>query len=1276
MPERERLFGYAGTEHGIKVDGMVSAWQRHCFFLLLAVLIGCLCLSPSAADQQIAKEDIAGVPGNVSFFPYVQSPEGSLKNTHGTLNDATVYNTDSVQPLVGNSMEYVPGQVIVRYRPAGTPADQSGRDVSFRLNAEAGAVNATPLSLMGVSDVELVSLPAGADVKAAIAVYEKDPAVLYAEPNYLYRFVSIPDDPSFGLQWGLKNTGQYGGTAGADISAPDAWNISTGSDAVIIAVSDTGVDYNHPDLRDNIWTNPGETGTDSGGHDKRFNGIDDDLDGYIDDWNGWNFYFHNNDIMDYEGHGTHVSGIIGAVGNNSVGISGVNWKVKVMPLDISMRNGGYLSTVAAVEGFHFAKNHSAKIISCSWGGYGDSSYLRDAVANNPDVLFVFAAGNDANDNDINPFNPASYPYDNVISVAASDTGDNLAWFSNYGRDSVDLAAPGYATYSTYPSSFGSYAYLSGTSMAAPHVAGVAGLIMAMQPNSSPVQIRNAILENVDVKSPLIGRINTSGRLNAYYPLRYPDEPFSAGFTMDTAEGEIPLTVRFTDMSTGNPDTWSWDFGTGNVSSLQNPEYTFTQTGLFTVTLIITNSTTGRSSITSQTVHAFSDEPGVSWVEATGGAAFSPRRSHTAVVYDNRMWILAGMPGGDVDLGAEANDTWYSNDGVNWVQATGAAAFPRRDCHSSVTFDDRMWVIGGFSQDSHNFYVKNDVWYSDDGANWTEAISSAPFLGRWGHSSVVFDNKIWVIGGAACTGETCAFVNDVWFSENGVNWTLATNSATFPARYNFGLVVNNNKMWIIGGYSNIGFMNDVWFSEDGVNWTQATGSAAFSPRCQHTAVAYDDRMWVIAGFDNSWWYANDIWYSSDGVTWVQATSSAEFPVRDTAASVVFNNRMWEIGGFVGGANSQLFNDIWYSPPYSVPVANFTATPRMGRVPLRVQFNDTSGNDPFRWHWDFGDNSTSDEQNPRHRYSTVGTYNVSLTATNLAGSNTTTRVQYISAIIVVPPENQTVLFPAGQHDEPDTSGLAVRLTSLASARDTRQGSMVTLTFDQNITPEYPIAITGIQFVPDADIVELEGIVQDIRPGDILEVPGRNVAGYERIELVGINPRLVHDGSILFLVAESWLTQEKAAPQDIVLMRYHDNTWEELPTRFDRQSGGSYNFIATTPAFSYFAVTVKPKGTASVPVPESTPVPVPVSGTVSSVSRAETSVSSPAPTTAVFPRIATTMTTQPAPAPSQPPGPGIPVQAVFAVPVFVAAIGGIFCIRRWWIRRQNPALFREYD
>jgi len=288
--------------------------------------------------------------------------------------------------------------------------------------------------------------------------------------------------------------------------------------------------------------------------------------------------------------------------------------------------------------------------------------------------------------------------------------------------------------------------------------------------------------------------------------------------------------------------------------------------------------------------------GVTWTQATGAAAFSARHSHTSVVFDNKMWVIGGYYTGSVRL----NDVWYSSNGVTWTQATGAAAFSPRYGHTSVVFDNKMWVIGGGGAPGVNTDYRNDVWYSSDGVMWTQATGAAAFSARIYHTSVVFDNKMWVIG-----GNDDARKNDVWYSSNGVTWTQATGAAAFSARIYHTSVVFDNKIWVIGGYDGAG-KNDVWYSSDGVTWTQATSAAAFSARYWHTSVVFDNKMWVIGGND-SVGYKNDVWYSSDGVTWTQATGAAAFSGRYNHTSVVFDNKMWVIGGVAGKSK----NDVWLS-----------------------------------------------------------------------------------------------------------------------------------------------------------------------------------------------------------------------------------------------------------------------------------------------------------------------------------------------------------------------------
>lgn len=338
--------------------------------------------------------------------------------------------------------------------------------------------------------------------------------VQYAEENsLLYASATVPNDSRFNELWGMRNTGQNSGTSNIDIDAPEAWDYTQGSDSVVVGVIDTGVNYSHPDLSSNMWTNPGEIGG---------NGVDDDSNGIVDDVYGANFAAGNGNPNDDNGHGSHCAGTIGGRGNNGAGVAGVNWQVKIMALKFLNSSGsGYTSD--AIEAIEYAiamKNRGVniRVLNNSWGGGSFSQSLRDAVAasNAAGILFVAAAGNEANNNDANPSYPASYNVDNVISVAAVDRNGNLASFSNYGESSVDLAAPGVSILSTVLGS--NYSSYSGTSMAAPHVSGVAALVLAREPNLSLAALKTRLLTTVKPLSTLNGLVTYPGIVNAFNAL--------------------------------------------------------------------------------------------------------------------------------------------------------------------------------------------------------------------------------------------------------------------------------------------------------------------------------------------------------------------------------------------------------------------------------------------------------------------------------------------------------------------------------------------------------------------------------------------------------------------------------------------------------------------------------------------------------------------------------------------------------------------------------------
>jgi subtilisin family serine protease len=420
-------------------------------------------------------------------------------------------------------LDFEPHHVLVRFADDFDFAALDGLLPGSRLDS----------SLDLVSGLYRVAIPVATTVADAIGVFENNPSVVYAQPDYRVQLNYFSNDTALvdGGLWGLQNFGQDGGAADADIDAPEAWDISLGSPHLVVAVIDSGIDYRHPDLAANIWTNPGEIAGDN---------LDNDGNGYVDDIHGFDFANEDSDPMDDDGHGTHVAGTIAAVADNGIGIVGVSPQVQIMALKFLDDTGsGFISD--AVAALNYAVAMGAQISNNSWGSWINDRALGDAIrsAGERGHLFVTAAGNENSNNDDRPRYPANYTFDNVITVAATDRNDRIASFSNWGATSVDVAAPGVGILSTLPG--GRYGTLSGTSMATPHVTGGAALVMASDPRLSIAEVKQRLLRGADPIGQIAGNAAkptlTNGRLNVHRAL-VPDLELSGAVTVAVENGSL------------------------------------------------------------------------------------------------------------------------------------------------------------------------------------------------------------------------------------------------------------------------------------------------------------------------------------------------------------------------------------------------------------------------------------------------------------------------------------------------------------------------------------------------------------------------------------------------------------------------------------------------------------------------------------------------------------------------------------------------------------------
>lgn len=447
---------------------------------------------------------LAGFAGQLRRWQ--NRPQPALSSDFGSPYRERLSEREENESTESVSAENDEAEVLVRFRPGTTMEKIKSYLIknNDRLEDEYENIN----GLVAIDDLD------GSDAEALAHWYAQLEDVEYAEPVYrIHLNHTSPgkhkhaDDVRFGEQWSLFNDGQDGGKAGADISVLSAWFKTTGSDKVVVAVLDSGVDYTHRDLINNIWVRPAD-----------MTAYSDDERGEFNDLYGFNATDNLRDPMDDNGHGTHCAGIIGAEGNNGIGIAGINWDVEIMPLKFLNANGSG-TTKDAIEAINYAidrkqKGVNLRIISASWGSTQKSSALRDAIkrAGDEGILFVAAAGNNGDNSDKRPHFPAGYTLPNLIAVAALDRNDQLASFSNYGAKSVHLAAPGKEILSTWLND--DFYVASGTSMATPEVSGVAALILSTDQKMTVKELRDRLFNSVDKLDSLKGKVATGGRINA------------------------------------------------------------------------------------------------------------------------------------------------------------------------------------------------------------------------------------------------------------------------------------------------------------------------------------------------------------------------------------------------------------------------------------------------------------------------------------------------------------------------------------------------------------------------------------------------------------------------------------------------------------------------------------------------------------------------------------------------------------------------------------------
>jgi len=763
----------------------------------------------------------------------------------------TVYSLAYALPALADT---VPSQALVQLK---TDADLE----TFTREAEKLGLNVkTVLSkpIAGRGFYTLLVTSDDLDVSGVIDALSTIPSVRRATPNRARQKRSLPNDPGFTSQWGLRNTGQtIGGlalTSGVDIDAAEAWDETTGSSSVVVVVADSGVQYDHPDLTANMWINPTP-------------GVDGDYDGtYGADFASDNSGSNDNDPMDSDGHGTHVAGIIGAAGNNDVGVTGVNWTVRIMAVKLECPDGIYYDS-DMIEGLNYILTkkilRGVNIVAAngSFGGPGKNPIVLDMLAQlgPAGIIWVSAAGNTAYDNDSHPLKEyvASCDLPGVLSVAAMNGQDGLAYFSSWGAHSVDLGAPGYDINSTYVGS--SYNVLSGTSMAAPHVTGVIGLLAAAYPDETAWTRVRRILSGVTEIDALDEKVLTEGRLNAANSLKSNLElrPFvvnaskTTGLTPGTkltlegfGFGASGGALAFTDnqLTLKSAETTSWASGsvTGYV-----PKDAGKYVGI----------RTGSSNSNSLELTAWASE---------AESAFA-HEGATGAVLDDKLFLFGGQTSttqgsSKAERYNPQSNTWTTLADMPMVRSWGAAA----------VWNDKVYVFGG--TDLSSLYSTAAV-YDPATDTWS---TTDPSLALNGTAAVTVGDYIYVLGGADSDNQAQTDI----YQYSPFSGTKTKVADLNTARSFHAVAAVDDKIFVFGGYND----GEPLRSYEIFNTTDNSVVAGVMPiNATHCSAAAMDSE-IVLGQGLWWWNEADSStepvlqvFDTESRTWSNQTGTLEEPL---------------------------------------------------------------------------------------------------------------------------------------------------------------------------------------------------------------------------------------------------------------------------------------------------------------------------------------------------------------------------------------------------------------